>query len=66
MTEKVTFEFTQEGFFDGDYYRVGDRISLYPVQAKFETHRLRRVIVEKLAPVSAKQASKSKSSTAGE
>lgn len=62
MAEKITFEFTQAGFFEGDYYNVGDRIRLFPKQAKFETHRLRPATVAKAPPPPATKGKPSKAS----
>lgn len=54
MSEQLTYEFTQEGFFNGDFYRVGDTIRLHPKQAKFEGHRLQALKVEKTPSKGAK------------
>lgn len=40
---KEVYEFTEAGFYMGDYYKVGDRIRLLPAQAKYDLHRLKRV-----------------------
>ncbi len=51
MSDKQLYEFTQEGFFAGDFYKVGAKIRLYPKQAQHELHRMQPVApVESLAP----------------
>lgn len=41
--EKLLYEFTDAGFYMGDYYKVGDHIRLLPAQAKYDLHRLKLV-----------------------
>jgi len=41
--EKKLYEFTDGGFFAGDFYKVGERIRLYPKQAQHELHRMKAV-----------------------
>lgn len=40
---KKLYEFTQDGFFGGNYHKTGEQISLHPRQAKHEQHRLKLV-----------------------
>jgi hypothetical protein len=40
---KQLYEFTQAGFFAGDFYKVGQRIRLFPKQAQHELHRMQPV-----------------------
>jgi len=43
--EKKLYEFTEAGFFMGDHYAVGDTIRLLPLQAKYDLHRLKLVVI---------------------
>lgn len=38
---KQLYEFTQDGFFAGDFYKAGQQIRLYPKQAQHELHRMK-------------------------
>lgn len=33
---KQTYEVVQDGFLLGDFYRTGDKVELYPVQARYD------------------------------
>ena len=43
MGDKQLFEFTQDGFYAGTYYKTGARVRLHPKEAKYELHRLKPV-----------------------
>jgi len=42
-TAKQEYEFTEDGFYNGDYYKKGQKIWLIPAQAKYDLHRLKLV-----------------------
>lgn len=50
---KQLYEFTEAGFFAGTHYAVGDRISLYPAQVKYDGHRMTAVADEPSTPLAA-------------
>jgi hypothetical protein len=51
-TEKFEYEFTEDGFFLGRFYKAGARERFAPTQVKFDLHRMK--LVEKPAKAPAK------------
>ncbi len=41
--EKTEYEFTEDGWFLGTYYKTGDRARFSPAQVKFDLHRMKAV-----------------------
>lgn len=41
--EKKLYEFTEAGFYAGDFYKVGEQIRLFPKQVQHELHRMKPV-----------------------
>lgn len=42
--EKKLYEFTEAGFYAGDFYKVGAQIRLFPKQAQHELHRMKEIV----------------------
>ena len=42
--EKKLYEFTEAGFYAGDFYKIGAQIRLFPKQAQHELHRMKEVV----------------------
>lgn len=42
-TATQQYEFTEDGFYDGTFYKKGQKIRLLPAQVKYDLHRLKLV-----------------------
>jgi len=63
--EKVQYEFTEDGWFLGTYYKAGDRETFHPRQVEHDLHRMKLVAAVAAAPAPA-PAGKGKAAKSGE
>jgi hypothetical protein len=52
--EKLEYEFTEDGWFLGTFYKAGARARFHPGQVKFDLHRMKVVDKPVKAPAKAK------------
>lgn len=58
--EKKLYEFTEAGFFAGDFYKVGDTVRLFAKQAQHELHRMKPVTADPVPVENSKPARRSR------